>query len=100
MKYQFIILACLLSGCQSQIFCVDPKDITDIYSSYVTEWQEQCKFAFDSAEKEVFKVDPTPKPVVDTDPDPAKCICKGTGIIVQGDGHKTVCPYHSKTTKR
>ena len=33
------------------------------------------------------------------DPDPKKCICKGSGIIVQGDGHKTPCPYHSKMSK-
>ena len=32
------------------------------------------------------------------DPDPKKCICKGSGIIVHGDGHKTVCPYHGKKT--
>lgn len=28
------------------------------------------------------------------DKDPKKCICKGTGIIVQGDGHTTKCRYH------
>jgi hypothetical protein len=76
------------------------EDITNMYASYVTEWQEKCRVAFDNAEKEVFKIAPAPKPVVDTDPDPAKCVCKGTGIIVQGDGHKTVCPYHSKTTSK
>ena len=31
------------------------------------------------------------------DPDPEKCICKGTGKIVQGDGHVSPCPYHAKT---
>lgn len=98
--YKFLVLLTLISGCNSQLHCVNPEDITNMYSSYITEWQDQCKSAFNEAEKEVFKSDPTPKPVVDTDPDPAKCICKGTGIIVQGDGHKTVCPYHSKTTKR
>lgn len=99
-KILIFVIAILMSGCSQKMFCFDPQDITNMYSSYVTEWQEQCKVAFDGAEKEVFKIDPAPKPVVDTDPDPAKCICKGTGIIVQGDGHKTVCPYHSKTTKR
>lgn len=98
--YKIVLLFPLISGCNSAFYCVNPEDITNMYSSYITEWQEQCKVAFYDAEKEVFKVDPAPKPVVDTDPDPAKCICKGTGIIVQGDGHKTVCPYHSKTTKR
>jgi hypothetical protein len=28
-------------------------------------------------------------------PDPDKCICNGTGKIVQGDGHVSPCPYHS-----
>lgn len=103
MKYQYYILGIIFSlvilGCQHQ-YGFNEEDITNMYSSYVTEWKEQCKSAFDNAEKEVFIVNPTPKPVVDTDPDPAKCICKGTGIIVQGDGHKTVCPYHSKTTNK
>lgn len=89
----------ILSGCNSQLCCVNPEDITNMYSSYVTEWQEKCKNAFDIAEKEVFK--PQPKPVVDdTNPDPAKCVCKGTGIIMQNDGHNTVCPYHGKTTNK
>lgn len=94
----YTLLLLVLSGCSSNVFCVNPEDITDMYSSYVTEWQEKSKVAFDNAEKEVFSVVPKPQPVVDTDPDPAKCICKGTGIIVQGDGHKTTCPYHFKTT--
>lgn len=97
MKKYLAIFVLILSGCNN-MYCFGPEDITNMYSSYVTEWQEKCKAAFDNAEKEVFKVDPKPQPVVDTDPDPAKCICKGTGIIVQGDGHKTVCPFHAKTT--
>jgi hypothetical protein len=97
-KNILLSLLFLFSGCSTNMFCVNPEDITNMYSSYVTEWQEKCKAAFDNAEKEVFKVDPKPQPVVDVDPDPAKCICKGTGIIVQGDGHKTVCPFHAKTT--
>jgi hypothetical protein len=32
--------------------------------------------------------------IVDIDKDPAKCVCKGTGKIIQGDGHVTICPYH------
>ena len=30
------------------------------------------------------------------DKDPNKCICKGTGIVVHGDGHTTKCVYHGK----
>tara|TARA_A100001201_G_scaffold141447_1_gene136931 strand:- start:42 stop:440 length:399 start_codon:yes stop_codon:yes gene_type:complete len=51
---------------------------------------------FDKAEKEVLGVTPGPTPQpVGPDPDPEKCICKGTGKIVQGDGHVSPCPYHT-----
>jgi len=56
---------------------------------------KQVEDAFDQTEKDILG-----KPVVpdDTpsgpDPDPKKCICKGTGKIVQGDGHVSRCPYH------
>jgi thioredoxin 1 len=30
-------------------------------------------------------------------PDADKCICKGTGRIVHGDGHSTDCKYHKAT---
>ena len=51
--------------------------------------------AFDEAEQTVFNKEPDDKPV-GPDPDPEKCICKGTGKIVQGDGHVSDCPYHKK----
>jgi hypothetical protein len=55
--------------------------------------------AFDNAELKVFKA--TPKPdIIGPNEDPKKCICKGTGIIVQGDNHKTICPFHGKTTSK
>ena len=54
---------------------------------------------FDSAELEIFADKPEPVVVPDEpqgpDPDVNKCICKGTGQIVQGDGHITPCPYHN-----
>ena len=54
---------------------------------------------FAEAEKEILGVDPLPTPEpnvpVGPDPDAEKCICKGTGKIVQGDGHVSPCPYHS-----
>ena len=52
--------------------------------------------AFDMAQAKVFNVvpDDDDKPL-GPDPDVNKCICKGTGKIIQGDGHKTNCPYHS-----
>lgn len=60
----------------------------------------ETETAFDLAEKEVFKQTPDVEPVEPTeleiDPDPDKCICRGTGKIIQGDGHTTPCPYHSE----
>jgi len=61
--------------------------------------------AFIEAEKAILDVDEPAPPEPDDDddddddpvgpnPDPAKCICKGTGKIVQGDGHVSACPYH------
>lgn len=53
--------------------------------------------AFDMAQAKVFNVvpdDDDDKPL-GPDPDVNKCICKGTGKIIQGDGHTTNCPYHS-----
>lgn len=57
------------------------------------------KDAFDQAESSVLGVDPTPDPdaPLRPDPDPEKCICKGTGNIIQGDGHVTKCPYHGNS---
>jgi hypothetical protein len=64
-------------------------DITNIIT--------QTEKAFDEAESKILKSNPKPddnKPV-GPDPDVAKCICKGTGKITQGDGHVSPCPYHS-----
>ena len=75
-----------LHGCSTH-------EITNMYAGYVEDWKKDISNAFDEAEVKIFNIKPTPD-VVGPDPDPAKCICKGTGVIVQGDGHKTVCPYH------
>lgn len=45
------------------------------------------------------KVDPDVTPDLVPDPDPAKCPCKGTGIITHGDGHTTSCPYHGEDSE-
>lgn len=98
MKYLYIFIFFTLLGCCGPQFCfVKNEDITNMYSSYVEEWQNKAKSSFESAEKEVFAPKPIPKPddIVGPHPDPTKCICKGTGIIVHGDGHKTPCEYHS-----
>lgn len=98
--YIFLFLA--LAGCCSSKFCNLPTDeITNMYVEYIDEWKAQAKTAFEEAEKKVYNVSPTPTPdvVIGPNPDPAKCICKGTGIIVQGDGHKTLCEFHGKSLK-
>lgn len=90
------ILLILLTGCSNNMFCVDPQDITNMYASYVEEWQNKAKISFDTAEPKVFVIKPKPDDVVGPNPDANKCICKGTGVIVQGDDHKTPCPFHYK----
>lgn len=67
--------------------------ISKMYEGYVNEWKKDISRSFDEAEKIVFNDTPTPD-IIGPHEDPDKCICKGSGVIVQGDGHKTVCPYH------
>ena len=55
----------------------------------VTQWEEEVKQAFSSAENKIF-----PKLENEPHPDVEKCPCKGSGKISQGDGHKTDCPFH------
>lgn len=101
MKYLYIWLCLAVAGCCYDKFCfVNDEDITNMYSSYIEEWKQQSNQAFTQAEKEIFKINPIPKPDDGTNPDASKCICKGSGIIVQGDGHKTQCPYHGKASYR
>lgn len=98
MKYFYIFLVFTIIGCYSSKHGFVPDEqIVDMYSSYVEEWKAQCSTAFDKAEKEVLKQNVVPAPEDGTNPDPAKCICKGTGVIVQGDGHRSACPYHGHT---
>ena len=57
----------------------------------------QTNEAFDLAEEKILNIKPDPDDTPSgPDPDPEKCICGGTGVIIQGDGHKTDCPYHAK----
>ena len=61
---------------------------------------ERTEEAFSESEASVLKVVPDEdEDVLGPDPDPEKCICKGTGKIVQGDGHVSDCPYHSKKSE-
>jgi thiol-disulfide isomerase/thioredoxin len=62
-------------------------------SEILTVLLPQVEKAFDKAEKAILE----PGEIDDgTDPDASKCICKGTGVIRQGDGHTTSCKYHGK----
>ena len=71
---------------------------TDFFIDDVNIITQETETAFKDAEKEILGSAPIPKPEnpVGPNPDPSKCICKGTGRIVQGDGHVSPCPYHSK----
>lgn len=65
----------------------------DDIQSIIVETEE----GFVKAENEILGDDPSPPEPdepVGPDPDVSKCICKGTGKIVQGDGHVSKCPYH------
>ena len=106
-----IVFLILISVCISLLFIMDngspwsngfnnkfgckTEDITNMYADYIESWKQGIKQSFEKAEAEVLT---KPDDVVGPDPDPKKCICKGSGIIVHGDGHKTICPYHGKKT--
>jgi hypothetical protein len=94
MKY-FIIFLVLLCGCKAQNFSLHTEDITNMYVDYIEEWKAGCKKAFIEAHKEIYLKTPNDD-IVGPNEDPAKCICKGTGVIIQGDDHKTPCPFHAK----
>lgn len=107
MRYLLLLLLlCTGAGCSKS--SVDPwsnrfnngfglhtKDITEMYVDYIEQWKTECSSAFDKAEKEIYKTSPEDE-IIRPNEDPNKCPCKGSGIIVQGDGHKTVCPFHEK----
>tara|TARA_B100000085_G_scaffold163589_1_gene148719 strand:- start:121 stop:543 length:423 start_codon:yes stop_codon:yes gene_type:complete len=79
------------SECEDDCGC-STEDITNMYADYIEEWKLGVSQAFDKAEHEIYGEDE----IVGPHPDPKKCVCGGSGIIVHGDGHKTVCPYHGK----
>lgn len=86
---KIILLLPLICGCDYiQKYTSNNPDVTALIS--------EANTSFSDAEKEILGNSPTPKPSDETHPDPAKCVCKGTGIIKQGDGHETPCPYHAK----
>jgi hypothetical protein len=92
MKKIVLFSIIFLSGCCSKYTC----DIDAAFSD-VTPMVNEANIAFEKAEKEILNV--KPDGIIRPDPDPVKCPCKGTGLIKQGDGHVTQCPYHGKTTQ-
>lgn len=89
-----IIGAALIAG--FIYFTNSPKNENEgLTNSYADVIMERVEKAFDEAELEILDTKPNPddKPV-GPDPDPKKCICQGTGKIIQGDGHVSKCPYH------
>ena len=72
-------------------------DVLNMHGASVEQMQIVISEAFDLSEKVILNKTPddVPKPL-GPDPDPKKCICKGTGIITHGDGHTSPCPYHGK----
>ena len=99
MKKVLLILSIMLAGCCATNSCYLPTaEITEMYAQYIDEWKSQARIAFEEAEKEIFKVAPKPDVIVGPNEDPAKCPCRGSGVIIHGDGHKTPCPFHSKSS--
>jgi len=97
MKRWIILGLLLVAGCvykTSEFGCLPTPEIAKVYESSVDTWKEEVKLAFAQAEAKVFTVVPKPDEIIRPDEDPNKCPCKGTGIIVQGDNHKTPCPFH------
>jgi hypothetical protein len=92
-KNYFIFLSLiLLYGCSQKY-----NSEIDLAFSDVTPMVQEANSAFSKAEEKLLNV--KPDNIIRPDPDPVKCPCKGTGIIKQGDGHTTQCPYHGKTTQ-
>jgi hypothetical protein len=82
------------------ILCFSARsDTITVSDGPIKQWMLEIASSFDSAEKEVFVIKPKPDDIVRPDPDVKKCPCKGTGIIIHGDGHKTPCEFHGKSSQ-
>jgi hypothetical protein len=91
---KMLIVFLLLSS--STAYALPEINMAQVYTSLVDQWREEIKNAFEQAEKLIYNVVPNPdEDLLIPDEDPAKCPCKGTGTIKQGDGHETECPFHS-----
>ena len=97
MKKYCLLVLCLCGCCQTYDCNIDSA-FTD---SNIQVMVSEAETAFIDSEKELLDI--KPDDILRPHPDPTKCICKGTGIIQQGDQHVTKCPFHgnsTSTTKR
>lgn len=96
MQLNNMILPLFILLSSSMAYAINNDDMV-IYTNLVQQWKNEISICFNNAEKEVYNIIPTPDDdLVRPDEDPAKCPCKGTGVITHGDGHTTPCPFHSK----
>lgn len=94
--YLFLLLICFfVTGCNFR-YGTQQEDIINMYTDYIEEWKTECKKSFEEASKEVYNKKPDEN-IIGPHEDPKKCICKGTGVIIQGDNHNTPCPFHAKS---
>lgn len=92
-RYLYVTAAAALWFCGCELAATRPEVV------HVRDWTPLCSVQLMVASFTEAKVDPDVVPDLVPDPDPAKCPCKGTGIITHGDGHTTECPYHGADTK-
>lgn len=90
---KLLLLLVVLSGCNNICtFNIDSafSDVSDVV--------EKANKSFQLAEDKLLNVKPDTDDPFAPNPDASKCPCKGSGVIVHGDGHKTACPFHSKNS--
>lgn len=92
MKKLAIIILILFCGCSDNY--LRDKDGKVLNRTY-EETYPKVVSSFDVAETEFMKKESV-SVAEKMDPDAKKCVCKGSGKIVQGDGHVTDCIYHGK----
>lgn len=88
MTYSKIIKLCIFT------FAITfPANVNAEESKIIKELREKIAAAFVAVEKLVLKVSPEPNPEPKPKPVPTICeLCKGTKVIIHGDGHRTPCP--------
>mgnify|MGYP007061955789 CR=1 FL=1 len=96
MKQKIIIYALILFT-SSTVYGAVQDEIMTMYYGFIDQWKQEVVDAFDKAEKQVYNIEPIVVPIGPNE-DPSKCPCRGTGVVVHGDGHTTPCPFHSKSS--